>query len=100
MRGWRTVIMLALCAAGALATAGCAARRDTSLSHSPSGTLQRDAEGRAYQVRKISKSQAVRVDAGRVRTNWGIALDVVGEDAATYHYKLYEVQETKPAASP
>ena len=98
MGGWRRVVA-ALCAAGMLA--GCAARRsDGTAVTTPTGPVERDAEGRAYRVRTIPKNQAVRVDAGHIRTTWGITLDLVGEDETTYRYKLYEVSETKPVVSP
>lgn len=90
-----------LCAAAVLMGMGCAAHQsDGTAVTKPTGPVERDAEGRAYRVRTIPKSQAVRVDAGHVRTTWGITLDLVGEDEASYRYKLYEVSETRPAASP
>jgi hypothetical protein len=100
--GWRRTALVASCVL-ALA-AGCAGRRDATNGGAiprdaavpTNGAVQRDAQGRAYRVRTIPKRQAVRVDADHVRTNWGITLDVVGEDENSWHYKLYEVTETKP----
>src|SRR5688572_15291916 len=101
MRGWQTVVVAVLCAAGALMGLGCAARHsDGTAVSKPTGPVQRDAEGRAYRVSTIPKNQAVRVDAGHIRTTWGITLDLVGEDETTYRYKLYEVSETKPVVAP
>jgi len=101
MGGWRRLVAAGLCAAGVLTGIGCAARHSEGTAVTkPTGPVERDAEGRAYRVRTIPKNQAVRVDAGHIRTTWGITLDLVGEDATAYRYKLYEVSETKPVASP
>ncbi len=88
-----------------LAVAGCAAHRGAERNDAASAArrdaaasgARRDDQGRAYSVRTIPKTQAVRVDADHVRTNWGITLDLVGEDDANYRYKLYDVSAYKPA---
>lgn len=95
-RWWRAAA-LAL-AVGTAAHLGCAARRDAGRDDAAvAGPALRDSEGRAYRVRTIPKAQASRIDAEHVRTNWGVVLDVVGEDAASYRYKLYEVTAFAPS---
>lgn len=80
-----------------LVLAGCAAVRDGAGDASLKGPVLQDAEGRKYRVRTIPKAQAKKIDDAHVRTNWGIKLDLVGEDEASWHYKLYDVARYEPA---
>lgn len=95
---WRTAAAV-VAGCGMVLTVGCAARRGTDPTEQRdhgSAATRRDDQGRDYVVRTIPKQQASRVDATHVRTNWGITLDLVGEDETTWHYKLYDVSKIVP----
>ena len=62
----------------------------------PDGRWLLDAQGREYFVARLSKRHAVRVDARTVRTHWSVPVDVVGEDAEFFHYKIYRVPPPSP----
>jgi len=101
---WRTVATV-VAGVGMVVAVGCAAQRgaEPAARKEPGSTATlRDDRGRDYVVRTIPKQQASRLDATHVRTNWGITLDLVGEDEATWHYKLYDVSKIVPvpAATP
>src|SRR5690349_11872115 len=98
-RGWIMTVAAAIVATWI--GAGCATRREPKRPADATGAashaVRRDEQGRAYSVRTIPKAQALRVDAQHVRTNWGVTLDLAGEDATNYQYKLYEVSSYTPA---
>jgi VCBS repeat protein len=94
-QGWMGVV---LAAALVGLFGGCAAHRGGGATKGAGAeTVHRDEQGRLYTVRRLPKTQGMRIDATHVRTNWGITLDLVEEDPDAFHYKYYEVTAATPA---
>jgi hypothetical protein len=93
---------LALAACGSIGRSGEPGPGDAA---TPAGPVHVDDSGRRYVVRTIARADATPSAAGKVRTRNGIELELAGEDAASWHYKLYLPDErvrrsAGPAAAP
>lgn len=55
-----------------------------------------DAEGREYRLEPLPKAQGVKTSETRVRTIWGVEVDLGREDAEFFYLKLYRVQPVAP----
>jgi hypothetical protein len=65
----------------------------------PDGKWLVDKEGRQYFVGKLAKEglRFLRMPSGKVRTAWGIDIDVVKEDDQFFYYKVYRATGSGPA---
>jgi len=59
----------------------------------PDGKWLTDDQGRQYFVDKLPRAQGVKVDAHTVRTVWSIPIEITGEDADHWYYKVYRPPE-------
>lgn len=66
----------------------------------PDGTWLVDDQGRKYFLQLFPRRQGVRLDDGRVRTVWGITIDVVKEDEQWFYYKVYKVEPVASSLPP
>jgi len=68
----------------------------------PDGKWLVDKEGRQYFVGKLAKEgmRFLRKPDGKVRTAWGIDIDVVKEDDQFFYYKIYRAVGSGPAGVP
>jgi hypothetical protein len=68
----------------------------------PDGKWLVDKEGRQYFVSKLSKTglRFLRKSDGKVRTAWGIDIDVVKEDDQFFYYKTYRATGSGPSGVP
>jgi hypothetical protein len=59
----------------------------------PDGKWLKDEQGKLYYVEKIRKNpgRQVRLGGSKVRTEWGIPIDVVREDDKYFYFKVYKV---------
>jgi hypothetical protein len=66
----------------------------------PDGKWLVDKEGRQYFVGKLAKAgmRFLRKADGKVRTAWGIDIDVVKEDDQFFYYKIYRAVGAGPSA--
>jgi hypothetical protein len=91
-------------AAAPAADAPAAGRPRSQGPEPPDGKWLKDKEGREYFLDKIDKVEGTyrRLDNGRVRTRWGIIIDVAKEDDKFFYYKVYrsEPPAPKPAVPP
>jgi FG-GAP-like repeat len=61
----------------------------------PDGKWLKDKEGRQYFLKKLEKSGPYRrLGDNRVRTRWGIEIDVAKEDDRYFYYKVYRVEDS------
>jgi hypothetical protein len=68
----------------------------------PNGKWLTDKEGHQYYIGKLSKEGLgfIRLDKQRVRTVWGIEINIVKEDDKFFYYKVFRVPPpVAPAAS-
>jgi hypothetical protein len=79
-----------------LALVACTSEPAQRAAPEPMEPIHVDASGQRYVVRTIDKAQATPFGAGKVRTRNGIDLELAGEDAASWHYKVYLPQERAP----
>jgi hypothetical protein len=79
-----------------LALVACTSEPAQRAAPEPVEPIHVDASGQRYVVRTIDKAQATPFGAGKVRTRNGIDLELAGEDAASWHYKVYLPQERAP----
>ncbi|MFL6235068.1 MAG: FG-GAP repeat domain-containing protein [Thermoanaerobaculia bacterium] len=68
----------------------------------PDGKWLVDKEGRQYFINKLSKTglRFLRMPSGKVRTAWGIDIDVVKEDDQFFYYKVYRATGSGPSGVP
>jgi hypothetical protein len=55
-----------------------------------------DAQGRAYRLEPLPKSQGEKIDETRIRTIWGVQADLAREDEQYFYIKIYRVAPTPP----
>src|SRR5262245_6605497 len=64
-------------------------------------TWHTDEEGREYRIEKVKKSLPhMRLEDGRLRTVWGITVDIAGEDETDFFMKVYKIVDSPPAPAP
>lgn len=82
-----------------LGLAACAGPEPSEAPPAPAAEVrwQVDSQGRRFAVRPLEKRLARRVDAGHVRTTWGVTLELAGEDETHWHFRVYE---TPPPPAP
>jgi hypothetical protein len=68
----------------------------------PDGKWLVDKQGRQYFVNKLPKAgmHVLREGDGKLRTPWGIDIDLVKEDDQFFYYKLYRSLGTGPSGAP
>ncbi|MBK7975573.1 MAG: VCBS repeat-containing protein [Deltaproteobacteria bacterium] len=67
----------------------------------PDGQWLTDDQGRQYFVDKLPRAQGTKVDAHTVRTVWSIPVEITGEDADYWYYKVYRPpEEPVPVTNP
>lgn len=66
----------------------------------PDGKWLVDSQGNQYFVDKLAKKDLtfLRLPNGKIRTVWGVEIEVVKEDADFFYYKIYRPQRLPPAA--
>lgn len=64
----------------------------------PDGKWLKDKDGREYYLEKIDKVEGTyrRLEDNKIRTRWGIIIDVLKEDDKFFYYKVYRPEPPAP----